>query len=310
MSKLRRALEEYLAVRRALGFELRTPGRLLHQFMDFAEAEGVSFITRNLALRWATQCKNTQARYWAYRLSVVRQFAEYHRAIDCRTEIPSVGLLPQQFHKRSPYLYGDEEIEQLISAAKQMSSPLKLHGKTYCTFFGLLAVTGMRVSELLHLDREDVDLTEGVLTIRRTKFGKSRLIPLHSSARNTLSQYATLRDQILPSLVTSSFFVSEWSKRLNYSTVWRIFVKLTRGIGLQTGTGSGPRLHDLRHRFVIRALCRFYREGQDVERGMTALSTYLGHVNVASTYWYVSASPELLLLASGRLGGRVKEATR
>ncbi|SRR5437762_9384142 len=310
MSKLRRALEEYLAVHRALGFKLKAPGRLLHQFVDFAEAGRVSFITRDLALRWATQSSKCQPTYWANRLSVLRQFAKYHSAIDCRTEVPPVGLLPQHFHKRSPYLYSDPEIERLIAAAKQLRSPLMLQGATYFSFFGLLAITGMRVSELLCLDREDVDLTEGVLTIRRTKFGKSRLIPLHASTRDVLSHYAVLRDRILPGLAIPAFFVSERNARLSYSTVWRMFVRLTRGIGLQSGTGLGPRLHDLRHRFVICTLCRLYREGQDVERGMTALATYLGHVNVASTYWYLSAVPELLLLASGRLEGRIKEATQ
>src|SRR5438093_7589975 len=294
MSKLRTALEEYLAVQRALGFKLNAPGRLLHQFVDFADTERAAFITRDLALRWATQPRKSQPTYWANRLSVVRQFAEYHSAIDCRTEVPPVGLLPHHFHKRSPHLCSDTDIEQLIAAAQKLRSPLKLQGATYCSFFGLLAVTGMRVSELLHLDREDVDLTDGVLTIRRTKFGKSRLIPLHVSTRGVLNQYAALRDRIFPSATVQAFFVSERNERLNYSTVWRMFVKLTREIGLPSGTGSGLRLHDLRHRFVVRTLCRLYRDGQNVERGMTALATYLGHVNVASTYWYLSAVPELL----------------
>jgi integrase len=167
----------------------------------------------------------------------------------------------------------------------------------------------MRVSEVLGLDREDVDLAQGILIIRQTKFGKSRLIPLHTSTRDVLGQYAALRNRTLPSLATSAFFVSERGTRFSKSTVWRMFVKLTRGIGLRSGTGSGPRIHDMRHRFAIRALCRLYREGQDVERGLTALATYLGHVNVASTYWYLSAAPELLLLASKRLDCPVREAT-
>jgi len=220
-----------------------------------------------------------------------------------------VGLLPQRFHKRSPYIYSDTEIERLIAAAKQLRSPLKLQGATYFAFFGLLAVTGMRVSEVLGLDREDVDLAQGILIIRQTKFGKSRLIPLHTSTRDVLGQYAALRNRTFPSLATSAFFVSERGTRLSKSTVWRMFVKLTRGIGLRSGTGSGPRIHDMRHRFAIRTLCRLYREGQDVERSLTALATYLGHVNVASTYWYLSAAPELLLLASKRLDCPVREAT-
>jgi integrase len=310
MSKLRKAVEEYLAVRRALGFKLDAPGRLLHQFIDFSESERASFITRDLALRWATQSTKCQPAYWASRLSVVRQFAGYQSAIDPRTEIPPVGLLPHRLHKRSPYVYSDAEIEQLIGAAKQLRSPLGLQGATYFTLFGLLAVTGMRVSEPLGLDREEVDLTEGMLIIQQTKFGKSRLIPLHASTCGILGQYATLRDRTFPSPATPAFFVSERGTRLTQSSVRRMFVNLTGGMGLRSATGrTGPRIHDLRHRFAIRTLCRLYRAGEDVERHMTALATYLGHVNAVSTYWYLSATPELLLLASARLDCQTREAT-
>ena len=311
MTKLGKALEEYLAVRRALGFRLDAPGRLLHQFIDFAEAERASFITRDLALRWATQSKQCHPAYWASRLSVVRRFAEYHSVIDPRTEIPPVGLLPHRLQKKSPYVYSDAEIEQLIAAAKRLRSPLELQGATYSTLFGLLAVTGMRVSEPLSLDREDVDLAEGILNIRQTKFGKSRLIPVHGSTRNVLVRYAARRDRTLPNLATSAFFVSEQGRRLSQSTVWRMFVKFSREIGLRSATSStGPRIHDLRHRFSIHTLCRLYRAGEDVERHMTALATYLGHANPLNTYWYLSATPELLLLASKRMDCRTREATR
>jgi integrase len=310
MSKLRKTVEEYLAVRRALGFKLEAPGRLLHQFIDFAEGERASFITRDLALRWATQSTKCQPAHWALRLSIVRQFAEYQSAIDPRTEVPPVGLLPHRLHKRSPYAYSDAEIEQLIGAAKQLRSRLGLQGATYFTLFGLLAVTGMRVSEPLGLDREEVDLTKGMLIIRQTKFGKSRLIPLHASTCGVLGQYAALRDRTFPSPVTPAFFISERGTRLSQSTVRRMFVNLTGGMGLRSATGrTGPRIHDLRHRFAIRTLCRLYRAGKDVERHMTALATYLGHVNAVSTYWYLSATPELLLLASARLDCRTREAT-
>jgi integrase/recombinase XerD len=309
MSNLRRSLKEYLSVRRALGFKLKAPGRLLHQFVDFAEAERASFITKHLALRWATQSSGCEPTYWAYRLSQVRRFAEYQSAIDSRTEVPPSGVLPEHFHKRLPFIYSDTDVQRLLASAKQLRSRFGLQGATYCVFFGVLAVTGMRVSELVNLNRDDVDFTQGVLTIRRTKFDKSRLIPLHDSTCTILRNYAALRDRILPRVTSPAFFVSEQRTRLSQSTVWRTFVKLTRGIGLPSGTGSGPRLHDLRHRFAVRTLCRLYRDGENVERGLTLLATYLGHVNVASSYWYLSAAPELLLLASARLNRHPVEVT-
>jgi integrase/recombinase XerD len=307
MSNLRKSLEEYLAVRRALGLKLKTPGRLLHQFIDFTEGERASFITKKLALSWATQSSKCRPTYWEYRLSQVRRFAEYQSAIDPRTEVPPQGILPQSFCKKLPFFYSDTDIEGLLASAKQLHSRLGFQGAMYSAFFGVLVVTGMRVSEVVGLNRDDVDLSDGLLIIRRTKFDKSRLIPLHNSTCSILRHYAELRDRILPRLTSPAFFVSEQRKRLNYSAVWRIFVKLTRGIGLPSGTGSGPRIHDLRHRFAIRALCRLYRDGQDVEHCLPTLATYLGHVNIASTYWYLSAAPELLLLASTRLNQPLQE---
>jgi integrase/recombinase XerD len=307
MSNLRKSLEEYLAVRRALGFKLKTPGLLLHQFVNFAEAERSPFITRSLALNWATQSSNCRPVYWEYRLSQVRRFAEYQSAIDQRTEIPPSGLWPQGTHKKIPFIYSDSDIERLLASAKQLHSRLGLEGTTYSVFFGLLAVTGMRVSEVVKLNCADVDLSDCILTIQLTKFDKSRLIPLHKSTCGVLRGYAALRDRILPGRATPAFFVSEQGTRLNYSAIWRMYVKLTRKIGLQSGTGSGPRIHDFRHRFAIRTLCQFYRDGQDVEYRLPTLATYLGHVNIASTYWYLSAVPELLLLAAKRVNDQPQE---
>jgi integrase len=202
-----------------------------------------------------------------------------------------------------PYLYTDEELAHLIGAARKLPSPLGLRAATYATLFGLLAVTGMRVSEPVGLDRDDVDLNWGILTIRRTKFGKSRIIPLHASTREALRQYANLRDRVFPG--TRSFFVAEHGGRLNANIVQRTFVRLSRQIGLRGPTDShGPRLHDLRHRFAVETLIRWYREGVDVERHLPELSTYLGHVHVADTYWYITAVPELLRLATLRLERR------
>ncbi len=309
MKELRTALEEYLNVRRMFGFKLRIPGSLLRNFVTYAEKEAASFITRELALRWATQPKNCQPAQWANRLSMVRTFARYVSAMDVRTEIPPYGVLPHRFHRKGPYLYTDEEIARLIEAARQLPSPRGLRAFTYSTLFGLLAVTGMRMSEPIALDRGDVDLTRGILTVRRTKFGKSRIVPIHASTLQELRHYCQLRDRICPRAKTRSFFVSEGGTRLTEWSVRWTFVRLSRQIGLRGPHDSrGPRLHDLRHGFAVQTLLAWYRAGVDVEQHMPELSTYLGHVHVHDTYWYISAVPELLRLATLRLeqGGKVR----
>lgn len=302
MNELRKALTEYLEVRRALGYRLVEAGGLLHRFVDFAEKEGASLITRDLALRWSTLPKECQPSQWANKLGMVRRFAEYRSAADPRTEIPPKGLLPHRYHRKPPYLYSEEQITHLIKAAKKLRSPLGLRAATYSTLFGLLAVTGMRISEPIGLNRDDVDLPEGILTVHQAKFGKSRLIPVHPSTRNALREYAILRDRVFPRLNTASFFVSEYGRGLTQCTVRWTFIQLSRQIGLRSPTDRrGPRIHDLRHGFTIRTLLRLYHAHKDVERYMPALATYLGHAHVSDTYWYISATPALLHLAANRL---------
>jgi integrase len=299
---LREALEEYLTVRRVLGFILAEPSRLLRKFVVYAEQEDTSFITTELAVRWAIQ-SDCQPAQWANRLSMVRRFACYMSALDARTEIPPQDLLPHRFRRPQPYLYTDEEITHLIKAAQMLPSPLRLRGTTYSTLYGLIAVTGMRVSEPVGLDRDDVDLNRGILTVRRTKFGKTRMLPLHASTLEALRRYVDRRDRLFPR--TRSFFVSERGTRLTVWSVEKTFVLLSRQIGLRSPEDSyGPRLHDLRHRFAVQTLLRWYRTDIDVERHLPELSTYLGHVHVADTYWYISAVPELLHLATLRLEQR------
>jgi integrase/recombinase XerD len=303
---LRDALEEYLTMRRALGFILSEPSRMLHKFVASMEEEGASFITTEFALRWAMQPRCAPAQ-WASYLSMVRRFARYVSAFDDRTEVPPWGLLPYRARRKEPYLYTDEEITRLVRAAKELPSPLGVRGATYATLFGLLAVTGMRVSEPVGLDRDDVDLGRGVLTIRRTKFGKSRMVPFHASTLEALRRYVDLRDRLFPGV--RSFFVSEQGTRpTTYSVRWT-FVRLSHQIGLRAPHDThGPRLHDFRHRFAVETLLRWYRQDVDVEQHLPELSTYLGHTHVADTYWYITAVPELLRLATRRCeerGGRL-----
>ena len=312
MNELRGGLEEYLAIRRCLGFELRLLTGCLRNFVAFAESEGEVCITTELALRWAKQPTAAQPSTWAWRLGMVRRFAAWRSAMDPRTEIPPEGLLPHRYRRKPPYVYTDAEIERLVREASRLPSSRGLKAATYATLFGLLAVTGMRVSEAIGLDRQDVALDDGILTIRRTKFGKSRLVPVHASTRDALGAYAETRDRILRVAMSSAFFVSEHGTRITEWSTRYNFSKVSRRIGLRASAvgyrhGRGPRLHDMRHRFAARTLIDWYRAGLDVERELPKLSTYLGHVHVNDTYWYLEAIPELLQLATTRLMEAQKE---
>lgn len=302
MNELRKALDEYLSIRRKLGFKLQRAGKLLHDFVLFIEKEGGSFITTKLALRWATKSLDCQTAWSATRLGIVRGFAKYLSVIDPRTEVPSQELLPYRYHRRPPYIYSNDEVIRLIKAAKQLQSPLGLRAAIYSTVFGLLAVTGMRISESIGLNRKNVDLINGILTVYKTKFGKSRLVPVHPSTQKALQQYECLRSKIFPKPRTESFFISEQGRRLTDWTVRRTFVKLSRQIKLRGPHDShGPRLQDFRHSFATKTLLAWYRNGMNVDQHMPELSAYLGHAHVTDTYWYLSTVPELLQLAAMRL---------
>jgi integrase len=309
MSELRESLEEYLTIRRSLGFILTKPARDLRNFVDFAEGEGAPYITTELALRWVQQATTVQPATRAVRLATVRRFAAWRSATDCRTQVPPEGLLPHRYRRKPPYIYSDHEISRIVLAAGELTSPKGLRAHTYSTLFGLLAVTGMRVSEVLSLDRRDVDLEASILTIRRTKFGKTRLVPVHPSTRDTLRSYVLRRDKAVPVSLTPGFFVSERGTRITGCSTRYTFAMVSREIGLRSPVkvkgrrrhGHGPRLHDMRHRFAVRTLIDSYRAGLDVEREIPKLATYLGHVHIHDTYWYLEAVPELLALASERL---------
>jgi integrase/recombinase XerD len=306
MSTLRETSEQYLRLRQELGYKLRGVARLLRSFVAFAEREDAAHVTTNLARRWAQQPPNVQPATWASRLGVVRRFAVWLSASDRRTEVPLAGLLPGRYRRKQPYIYTNAEIEGLVRAAGRLPSTTGLKGCTFSTIFGLLAVTGLRVSEALALDRQDVDLEEGVLKVRRTKFGKSRLVAIHESTRQTLADYARQRDRVVQRPATAAFFLSERGGRVTEWATRYNFAKISREVGLRAPTtncrhGCGPRLHDMRHRFAVCTLLRWYRAGIDVEREIPKLATYLGHVHVNETYWYIEAVPELLELATRRL---------
>jgi len=305
MTPLEQAIQDYLALRRSLGFKLREAGTCLAKFAAFLEARGATHITTALALEWSQQRSTAQPDTWAQRLGYIRGFARHHRANDPETEIPPPGLLPFHPKRARPYLYSEAEIASLLRCALELPSAGGLRPWTYHCLLGLLSVTGLRIGEAICLQLDDVDLQAGLLTIRGTKFGKSRLVPIHRSTQEVLEHYRARRERFLAGRGASAFFINRRGNPLDIGDIHRTFYKLSRQIGLRGETAShGPRLHDFRHRFAVQTLLRWYRAGEDVERRLPVLSTYLGHVHVADTYWYLSACPELMGLAVARLEQR------
>ena len=233
------------------------------------------------------------------------RFAQYVSGAGPRTEIPPQELLPHRYHRKPPYLHTDAGVSRLLQSSRQLPDPKVLRAISHSTVFGLLAVTGMRVGEAIGLDRPDADLHQGLLTVRQAKFNKARLLPLHRTTQKKLQEYEAVRDQLCPQPKSPSFVLSERGTRLKYCAVLRWFVLASRKIGLRTPTDHrGPRLHDLRHLCAFKILRQGYRQDLDVEAHLPELSTYLGHEHVADTYWYISATPELLHLATQRLERR------
>jgi integrase len=305
MKPLRDAIVDYLTLRRSLGFKLRATAASLIEFASFLEQKAAPYITTALALEWAMQHVDHQPCTWAQRLGFVRVFARHWSATDPRTEIPPAGLLPFRGQRARPYLYTEQEVQSLLVAAKRLSPSNGLRPWTYHCLFGLLAVSGLRISEAIKLDRQDVDFNQGLLTIRQTKFNKSRLIPLHVSTRDVLAEYAQRRDRLIPTQSSLCFLLNDHGRCLESSNVRRTFYALSRQIGLRGAVDhTGPRLHDFRHRFALKTLIHWYRTGEDIERRLPVLSTFLGHSHAADTYWYISIHPELMGLATKRLEQR------
>jgi len=315
MSTLRDSLESYIAVRRALGTRLQDAAVTLGHFVEFLEREGAQAITTQLALRWARLPAQAQPATWAMRLAMVRQFAAWLSVYDTRTEVPPRRILSARRRRPTPYIFAEQQIAQLMAQAARLHSPTGLRSLTFVTFIGLLASTGIRPGEALALDIPDVDLKNGVLTIRQTKFAKSRFVPIEESTRVALLHYAQQRDWLCPVRSTKAFLIGENGTRLGRHRAEQTFARLSCTVGLRPAArghrvGRGPRLRDFRHSFATKRLIEWYRAGMDIERELPKLSTYLGHVQVADTYWYIQAVPELLQLATERLTSRHQEAAR
>jgi len=300
MSPLRQALDDYLTMRRRLGYKLERAEKLLAQFLAYLDEVGADHVTVEHALAWARLPADSDPSWWSFRLSVVRGFAAYLHTLDPAAEVPAAELLPWRRRRATPYLYTDAEIAALIAACASLRFPLRV--ATYRTLIGLLAVSGLRVGEAIRLDRGDLDLERGLLLVCDSKFGKSRELPLHATAVRALRTYLRRRQPLQPGPQAEALFVSLAGTRLRYSNVNWTFLRLVRRAGLEPRSATcRPRLHDLRHSFAVRTVLDAYRADSDVQARLPLLSTYLGHVDPAATYWYLSAAPELLALAGQRL---------
>jgi len=299
---LRAALADYLRIRRTLGYKLTKDERALRNFVAFLEASGAERVTTELALDWATLPENAHPASLANRLTIVRQFASYLQTIDPATEVPPSRLLRAGNRRATPYIYTNSEIAALIDAAAMLRYPLLI--ATYRTLIGLLAVSGLRVGEAIRLDTGDIDSERGLLIVRDTKFGKTRLVPLHATAIEALDDYLGRRRGLYPCPQprAPAVFISAAGTRLIYNSVNVTFRKLARRAGLQARSPTcRPRAHDLRHTMAVNTVLDAYHTGADVHARLSVLSTYLGHVNPSNTYWYLSAAPQLLALAGERL---------
>ncbi len=312
MNAMKKHLRDYLELRRGLGFELGRPESRLRSFLALLGAKRASRITTTLAVEFALRADHRSASTQAACLSAIRGFAQYLSGIEPKTEIPPAGLIRHE-RRPQPYIYSADEIGRLIDAAgRHPSTPrYALKPFTLQCVLGLLAVTGMRLTEALNLKPEDIDWAQGAVTIGRAKFQKSRLVPLHESTLRQLRAYAKRRDRFFAERPwrrpANCFFTSTHGGQLTGTEVGHDFRSLTRRLGLRVpGASRGPRLHDLRHSFAVATLVRWYRSGKDVGQLMPVLSTYLGHACITGTYWYLTCTPELMAAAGKRLETRWK----
>jgi integrase/recombinase XerD len=314
MSTLSEELDRYLAIRRSLGYDLAKTERDLRRFIEFAEQQQSGYVTTDLFLRWQSSFGHARRPTWSARLGTVHLFAQWLHGLDSKHEVPPKALIPPRYRRAQPYIYSDDEIRRIVDAAAELPSATGIRALTYATFFGLIAVTGLRTGEAISLDDSDVDLEAGVLRIRRGKLGKERLVPVSDSTLAQLRTYAQKRNRILSSS-PQSFFVSTRGSRLTEWNARYNFAHVCQTIGLRAheksgGHGRGPRIHDFRHSFAVRTMLNWYRMDLDPGQEMIKLSTYLGHCGPESTFWYIEAVPELLELASQRATASLSRGVR
>jgi integrase len=300
--------QAFLAERRRMGFQARNTGYALlsfARFMDRQHPKGPLTIER--MIDWARRDKwqRRTPGTWARRLKLLRPFVRWLRQFEPRTEVPDESVFGPVPGRVAPHVYRENEIVELLAVARQLNPRGGLRPATYETLFGLIASAGLRVSEALALRDRDVDLTAGMLTVRQTKFAKSRQLPLHPSTVDALARYRRLRRRSVPANAETPFFVGTRGRRLGHEMshrqVHRVFIELRNQLGwINRGAHDGPRIHDLRHAFAVRRVMLWHRQGIDIDQMMLSLSTYLGHAKISNTYWYLSSVPELMALAGNK----------
>lgn len=296
MTALGDLLSDYLELRHRAGFGLRRTGDELRKFVKFMQARRARRITIPLAIEWATLAKGSQSAWWSQRLLMVRGFATYCSALDPKMEIPPARALPRRYTRKTPRLHTDDELERILRSANRLVSPVGLRRHTFGTMIGLLAATGMRSGEPIALLNPDVDLANGTVLIRNSK-GRTRMIAVHPSTTSALAEYRRHRDRLV-SRHDDTFFIGDTGRRVPLGTLEWNYATICSDAGITRTVDGGPRLYDLRHRFAVRTIEKWYRTRVPVMGRMELLAAYLGHVHPDHTYWYLTATPELLRLAS------------
>lgn len=311
MKTLTQRLDEYLALRRSMGFDLSFDERVLRKFTAFGDENGAHRISTALFLDWKANYGSADNNTWSHRLGMVRRFAFWLAEHDDQTEVPSSQLVTGRYRRRVPYIYAPIKIVELVAEAGRLPSPYGLRAALWQTVFGLIAVTGMRVNEALSLERHDVDLDCALLTLRNTKNGKDRQLPINNDTASQLADYAKLRDRLVAPKSTR-FFIQEDGQHAKDCAARYNFAQVSKNLGIRSPQafnkhGTGPRIHDLRHTFAVQTILDWFRDGRDIEAEMYKLSTYLGHTEPKHTFWYIEAVPELMQLAAERAERRVVE---
>lgn len=313
MSSIYQGLTEYVDMKRAMGFSFQYQEAHLKSFGIFLKEKNKKYVTKELATEWALGADKKPTWWHAKKLSELRAFAVYWKTMEPKTELWPEKLWPMRYQRKNPYIYSDEQIRLIMKSCRNLNPQDSLRPLTFETLFGLIASCGLRLSEAIGLKKADVDLKNGVLSVQKTKFYKPRIVPLHETTLQMMVRYAEARDNFCRDFLSGHqqcemFFISNDDKAITTGVAEWTFDKIALSCGVRTEPRRGPRLHDLRHTFVVRSLEDWYRQGKDIEVLLPILSTYLGHVQPSSTYWYISITPELMGLASEKLDKYMKES--
>lgn len=300
--------DNYLSERRGLGYILRSPGQSINEFAHYVDTFNCKRpLTVEVMANWAKQdkFKSNNPLTWAHRLKKLRPFARYLQQFEPETEVPDKSVFGSVSYRLAPHIYTEKEIIDLLSAAHHLKQKNDLYCATYETLFGLLASTGIRISEAVHLINNDVDLKHGMLTIRQTKFAKSRYVPLHSTTTEALKKYYLVRNSYVETTGDTSFFIISHGQNIGQPLTTRqvryVFSKLRNQLNwVNRGGHDAPRIHDLRHTFIVRRMMLWHSQDMNIDQHILSLATYVGHSSITNTYWYLTCAPELMALAGNK----------